>query len=320
MGRVDASSVLLGVSEDTFVRFTCTDSRQPIIVCCTSFTISVRSKKDRLFSKYGEGVQMDRLGWVEVTPENFASLIADRVCQIGGGHSYQIIEICSGLGGNTIQFALRGLRVVGVEVDSGRIHKAKHNCGIYGVEGVEWVEGDFLERQVFDKVTREVNNSKLIIFISPPWGGPDSNKKPFSFFPPASSLTFDLCMQAVKLPNVQWLLLYLPKGVCLKEISSLSGILKANKVIVEVLSVEAHPKACVIYFKLETHSEGLSHDRTPIDVTNDAYSVEILSVNELSPKMLRKGFFGNLCRMTTQGLLTRFIDPATLNFHPLFMQ
>ncbi|CAF4445197.1 unnamed protein product, partial [Adineta steineri] len=53
----------------------------------------------RLFSKFDEGIVLDREGWFSVTPEKIARHIAKR-CR-----SDVIIDAFCGVGGNTIQFA-----------------------------------------------------------------------------------------------------------------------------------------------------------------------------------------------------------------------
>jgi len=59
----------------------------------------------RLFSHFDEGVLMDREGWFSVTPEKLAEHIADRIVQQEG---MWVLDAFTGVGGNAIQFALKG--------------------------------------------------------------------------------------------------------------------------------------------------------------------------------------------------------------------
>lgn len=52
-----------------------------------------------LFSRYDDGIKMDREGWYSVTPEALARHHAER-CGSGS-----IIDCFTGVGGNAIQFA-----------------------------------------------------------------------------------------------------------------------------------------------------------------------------------------------------------------------
>lgn len=82
------------------------------------------AQRHRLFSRYDEGIQMDKgnclysstwcahihflslVGWYSVTPEMIAAHIAARVHDEISS-TCTVVDACCGVGGNTIQFALR---------------------------------------------------------------------------------------------------------------------------------------------------------------------------------------------------------------------
>lgn len=65
--------------------------------------------------------------------------------------------------------------MIAIDIDPIKIELAKHNAKIYGVEDrIEFIIGDFL--QMAPKLIADV------VFLSPPWGGPQYN----------SNETFDL--------------------------------------------------------------------------------------------------------------------------------
>ena len=58
------------------------------------------------------------------------------------------------------------LLVIAVDIDPVKIELAKHNAVVYGVEDrIEFIVGDYL--QVAPQLKADV------VFLSPPWGGPD---------------------------------------------------------------------------------------------------------------------------------------------------
>ena len=58
------------------------------------------------------------------------------------------------------------LLVIAVDIDPVKIELAKHNAAVYGVEDrIEFIVGDYL--QVAPLLRADV------VFLSPPWGGPD---------------------------------------------------------------------------------------------------------------------------------------------------
>ncbi|CAG8537191.1 2850_t:CDS:2 [Funneliformis caledonium] len=112
-----------------------------------------------LFSLYDEGIMIDEEGWYSVTPEYLAEYIAKRcACDT-------IIDAMCGVGGNTIQFAKTCKKVIAIDIDEKKLHYAKNNASIYGVEdNIEFILGD-----VYDLIPKLKAD---VVFLSPPWGGP----------------------------------------------------------------------------------------------------------------------------------------------------
>ncbi|KAJ8012008.1 hypothetical protein DPEC_G00064230 [Dallia pectoralis] len=122
------------------------------------------AQRYRLFSRFDEGIKLDHEGWFSVTPEKIAEHIAQRVQQ--SFHSELIIDAFCGVGGNAIQFALTGKRVLAIDIDPVRLALARHNAHVYKVAGlIDFVQGDFL--LLAPRLRADV------VFLSPPWGGPD---------------------------------------------------------------------------------------------------------------------------------------------------
>ncbi|KMQ92490.1 trimethylguanosine synthase [Lasius niger] len=121
-------------------------------------------KRFGLFSRYEDGIKLDRESWFSVTPEEIAKNIAGR-CRCD-----TIIDAFCGAGSNSIQFAFTCERVIAIDIDPNKIKIARHNAGIYGVDDrIEFITGDFL--QLAPQLVADV------VFLSPPWGGPDYIKR-----------------------------------------------------------------------------------------------------------------------------------------------
>ncbi|KAI1901407.1 hypothetical protein AGOR_G00034120 [Albula goreensis] len=118
----------------------------------------------RLFSRFDEGIKLDHEGWFSVTPEKIARHIALRVQHCCP--SDLIIDAFCGVGGNAIQFALTGKRVIAVDIDPVRLALAQNNAEVYNVaDRIDFLQGDFL--QLAPHLRADV------VFLSPLWGGPD---------------------------------------------------------------------------------------------------------------------------------------------------
>ncbi|XP_066912965.1 trimethylguanosine synthase-like isoform X2 [Clytia hemisphaerica] len=118
------------------------------------------AQRYRYFSRYDEGIQLDREGWFSVTPEKIAEHIAER-CQ-----SDVVVDAFCGVGGNAIQFAFTCHHVIAIDIDPVRLECARHNARVYGVEDrISFILGDFFQLAPYLKAD--------VVFLSPPWGGPD---------------------------------------------------------------------------------------------------------------------------------------------------
>ncbi|KAK4744807.1 hypothetical protein SAY87_011119 [Trapa incisa] len=116
-----------------------------------------------LFSLYDHGIKMDEEGWFSVTPEGTAMFDA-LTC---GGET--VVDGFAGVGGNAIQFAKSGKKVIAIDIDETRLEYAKHNAAIYGVEDeINFMRGDFFRLAPTLKADT--------VFLSPPWGGPSYSK------------------------------------------------------------------------------------------------------------------------------------------------
>ncbi|PKU69134.1 trimethylguanosine synthase [Dendrobium catenatum] len=116
-----------------------------------------------LFSRFDYGIKMDEESWFSVTPELIAKHHAVRC---GSG---TIIDCFTGVGGNAIQFAMRSNHVIAIDVDPQKIEYAQQNAVIYEVsERIDFIKGDFFE------IAPSLKGD--VVFLSPPWGGPDYAK------------------------------------------------------------------------------------------------------------------------------------------------
>ncbi|KAG7455153.1 hypothetical protein MATL_G00253410 [Megalops atlanticus] len=181
----------------------------------------------RLFSRFDEGVKLDHEGWFSVTPEKIAQHIALRVqdsfsCDL-------IIDAFCGVGGNAIQFALTGKRVIAIDIDPVRLALAQNNAGVYGVsDQIDFVQADFL--QVAPHLRADV------VFLSPLWGGPDY----------LSADVFDIkTMMLAKLISDK-IVYFLPRNADVDQIASLAG--PGGRVEVEQNFLNNKLKTITAYF------------------------------------------------------------------------
>ena len=140
-------------------------------------------RRRRLFARFDEGVRVpDDESWFSVTPEAVARHIAASCAGLcvggdadvgagaraGAGARGLVVDACAGCGGNAVQFALAGFRVLALEIDPARASAAEHNARVYGVsDRVRVVTCDAVEA-----LRRLPRGGADVVFASPPWGGP----------------------------------------------------------------------------------------------------------------------------------------------------
>ena len=118
--------------------------------------------------------------WFEVTPERVAQRIAERIFTIPT--SGVILDAFCGIGGNSIQFALRPscTHVIALDSDPLAIFCAKKNAQLYGVaHKITFLAADFFHfasNPTSPEYTSALSHLSLtsidVVFASPPWGGP----------------------------------------------------------------------------------------------------------------------------------------------------
>lgn len=100
------------------------------------------AQRKRLFSKFDQGIKLDKEGWFSVTPDAIANHIATRVAISASKNKLQeqkgaiILDAFCGCGGNAIAFALKSeiSTVICVELDRNKLRMAAHNASIYDVD------------------------------------------------------------------------------------------------------------------------------------------------------------------------------------------
>ncbi|KAH8358689.1 hypothetical protein KR093_001730 [Drosophila rubida] len=169
-------------------------------------------KRFSLFSLFDRGIRLDDESWFSVTPEKIAKQIALRLsCDI-------VVDAFCGCGGNAIQFAKTCRRVIAVDIDANKLAMAKHNAAIYGVaDKIEFIHADFLQFASSTRLRADV------VFLSPPWGGPNYQKSVFNIEEHLLPVGATQLMQyARRLSNN--IGIYLPRSSSINQVVALSKV------------------------------------------------------------------------------------------------
>ncbi|XP_005188202.1 trimethylguanosine synthase [Musca domestica] len=170
-------------------------------------------KRFSLFSRFDEGIRLDRESWFSVTPEKVAKHLAERL------QTSILVDGFCGSGGNAIQFALTCDKVIAIDIDPLKLEMAKHNAKIYNVSHkIEFICGDFLQIASTGKLKADT------VFLSPPWGGPKyKNKKDYDIEKYLLPVKASELVEAARHIS-QNVALFLPRNSNLKQIIKLAGV------------------------------------------------------------------------------------------------
>ncbi|XP_068252292.1 trimethylguanosine synthase isoform X2 [Nyctibius grandis] len=194
------------------------------------------AQRYRLFSRFDEGIKLDREGWFSVTPEKIAEHIAVRVSQ--SFNCDIIVDAFCGVGGNSIQFALTSKRVIAIDIDPEKLSLARNNAEVYGVaDQIEFVCGDFM--------VLAADLQADVVFLSPPWGGPDyATAEIFNIQTMICPDGFEIFRLSKKITNN--IVYFLPRNADIDQVASLAG--PGGKVEIEQNFLNNKLKTITAYF------------------------------------------------------------------------
>ncbi|XP_062424202.1 trimethylguanosine synthase [Rhea pennata] len=194
------------------------------------------AQRYRLFSRFDEGIKLDREGWFSVTPEKIAEHIAVRVSQ--SFNCDIIVDAFCGVGGNAIQFALTSKRVIAIDIDPEKLSLARNNAEVYGVaDQIEFICGDFMVLASDIKAD--------VVFLSPPWGGPDyATAEIFDIQTMICPDGFEIFRLSKKITNN--IVYFLPRNADIDQVASLAG--PGGKVEIEQNFLNNKLKTITAYF------------------------------------------------------------------------
>ena len=120
-------------------------------------------------NKFSKKIYADKDGYKMGCPEVVAKHIAKRL------GSVDILDLCCGVGMNTVQFAKHS-KVVAIDKSKKRLMDAKKNANLYGVEkNIKFIQGDVLDKNLLKSVKTDV------VYMDPDWAAPKTLKTDWVF-------------------------------------------------------------------------------------------------------------------------------------------
>lgn len=200
-------------------------------------------KRFKLFSKVKNvPIYMTPELWFSVTPERIAKFLANFVSACLP-NATSVLDVFSGGGGNSIQFAHSFSKVYCVDSNLEHLYCTARNAQSYGVSDRLFLYHHKWNRAAIHKFKKLKVDC---IFGSPPWGGPDYLKQDI-YDLENSLIPFGIHRLLATFKKVcDNIILFLPKNSDLDQL---------NRATIDVMGPES--KCKVIYMKEEGYTKGL---------------------------------------------------------------
>jgi hypothetical protein len=207
------------------------------------------AQRYRLFSRYDAGADVDAEMWFSVTPEAVARHQAARA-QAGGARL--VVDAFSGAGGNTVAFAAAGALALGVDVCRARCLAARRNAQLYGVaQRCDWLCGDWTSLSA--AMARQRPHRPVcapdLLFLSPPWGGPDYLAAPsYDLRQPMAGAADAAALLAAAAALAPLVMFFLPRNVAPRDVAALAAAAAPGaRAELEDVYLNGVKKACTLY-------------------------------------------------------------------------
>jgi len=122
------------------------------------------------FPSNNDKIKIDTVGKYSITLPDKSNIITNLISKHMGSNDITITDAMACIGGDTLSFSKVFSKVNAIEIDPIRFEYLKHNMQLFNCENINFFNDDYLK--IINQLQQDV------IYIDPPWGGPDyKNKK-----------------------------------------------------------------------------------------------------------------------------------------------
>jgi len=121
------------------------------------------------FPSNNDKIRIDTVGKYSITLPNKTQIITNLIAKYMNTSDLIITDAMACVGGDTLTFSKTFTKVNACELDAVRFEFLKHNMEIFECKNITYFNNNYLD--IFDKITQDV------IYLDPPWGGPEYKKK-----------------------------------------------------------------------------------------------------------------------------------------------
>jgi len=183
------------------------------------------------FPSNNDKILIDEVGKYSISLPEKSKIITNLISKYLNNKTDIIItDAMACIGGDTLSFAKTFTKVNAIEMDKIRFEYLKHNMNLFNINNICYYNDDYLN--VYDKLTQDV------IYIDPPWGGPEyKNKKSIKIKFGEKKLE-ELCDSIIQKKLCKLLVLKLPFNYDLSELKFYDlKMVVLNKILIITIEI-----------------------------------------------------------------------------------
>ena len=161
------------------------------------------------FPDHNDKILIDEVGKYSISKPGKAKLIANIIYQNIQTNNITVTEGMSCIGGDTLAISRKFKKVNAVELDKTRFEYLQHNMKLFNRTNIEYYNDSYLD--IFKKLKQEV------IYLDPPWGGPDYKSLKTVKIKFGETKLEDLCQDIIENKLCKLLVLKLPYNYDIEE-------------------------------------------------------------------------------------------------------
>jgi 16S rRNA G966 N2-methylase RsmD len=182
------------------------------------------------FPSNNDKILIDPVGRYSISLPDKSKTIANLISKHIGSNEITITDAMACIGGDTLTFSHNFTKVNAIELDKTRFEYLKHNMELFECNNIEYINDDYL--RIMENLKQDV------IYLDPPWGGPDYKTKKTIKIKIGENKLEDICHKIIDKKLCRLIVLKLPYNYDLTELKFYDfKMFVLNKILIILINV-----------------------------------------------------------------------------------
>jgi 16S rRNA G966 N2-methylase RsmD len=187
------------------------------------------------FPSNNDKIIIDNVGKYSISLPDKAKIITNLILKhfgsINNNQEITITDAMACVGGDTLSFSQTFKLVNAIEMDKDRFNYLKHNMDIFNCKNITYYNDNYL------KIYKTLKQD--IIYLDPPWGGPEYKNKKTIKIKLGDTKLEELCFDIIDNKLCKLLVLKLPFNYDLNELKFYNlNMYVLNKILLIIIKIE----------------------------------------------------------------------------------